>query len=83
MRQTNETLIQIYMTRWKGTPPQLFDALRKESWFSAEEAVAVGLADGVSDKISLAASISPERKNTSTCPTTCRLRRNSKIARCC
>lgn len=61
LKETNDTLVKIYSQRWKGTRQQLIDALHAETWFTAEEAVTAGFADRVSNKVSLAASVSPDR----------------------
>jgi ATP-dependent protease ClpP protease subunit len=43
----NDALVKIYMRRWKGTEAELRDALARETWFTAERAVEMGLADSV------------------------------------
>jgi ATP-dependent protease ClpP protease subunit len=55
LRKTNDTIARIYSERWNGTPEELRKALREETWYDAYEAVAVGLADEVSEKLSAAA----------------------------
>ena len=55
LRKTNATIEKIYSERWTGTREALRDALRQETWFDAYQAVSVGLADEVSEKLSAAA----------------------------
>lgn len=59
--EINRQLVDIYRPRWKGTREELEAALAAETWFSAEQAVAVGLADRVSPAMAIAAHLSNER----------------------
>ncbi|MBO0586464.1 head maturation protease, ClpP-related [Sporosarcina sp. E16_8] len=43
----NQSLIDIYMTRFKGERPEIETMVSNETWFTASEAVDFGLADSV------------------------------------
>lgn len=58
LRKTNNTIAQIYRDRWKGTQEELREAMRRETWLDAEQAVRMGFADEISEKLSAAASLS-------------------------
>ncbi len=53
MRNSNDSLTAVYMRRWIGTEDELREALRKESWYTPAEAVAVGLADRIGSEKSI------------------------------
>lgn len=52
---TNSEIVSIYSGRWKGTEEELRSALDAETWLSADDAVAAGLADYVGDSLAIAA----------------------------
>lgn len=54
VKGVNRELIAIYRTRWTGTEAALDAALRKETYFTPEQAIEVGLADFASDRVTLA-----------------------------
>jgi ATP-dependent Clp protease, protease subunit len=58
----NSEIMSIYAGRWKGTPEELRAALDLETWLDADAAVAAGLADGISESMSIAACVSSEMK---------------------
>jgi hypothetical protein len=45
VRHTNQQLVELYSSRWKGTNKELRDALAKETYFTPSEAIERGLAD--------------------------------------
>lgn len=53
----NKTLIDVYSARWKGDPEDLRAQLSAETWYFAEAAVELGLADSVSESVAIAASV--------------------------
>ncbi len=57
MDGTNKELVDIYSRNWKGSKSDLLSALDAETWLSAEESVATGLADDVVDGPSIAARV--------------------------
>ena len=58
----NSEIISIYKARWKGSEDELRAALDAETWLDSESAVAAGLADSVSDSLSIAACVNPKMK---------------------
>ncbi len=63
----NDDIYAAYRPRWTGTEKELRDALRVDTWLSAESAVRLGLADEISDTVAIAASVKGSRfgyKNT-------------------
>jgi ATP-dependent protease ClpP protease subunit len=60
--ETNEQIAGFYLPRWKGTREQLLKALKVETWLSAENAVAFGLADSIIEKSAIAASVSRQHQ---------------------
>ena len=60
LRKTNATIEKIYSDRWKGTTQELRKALRDETWFDAYQAIEVGLADEVSEKLTAAAQLTSD-----------------------
>lgn len=57
----NRDIVAIYSKRWKGTEAELVAALDAETWLSAEEAVAAGLADFVGESLAIAACLDNSR----------------------
>ena len=55
MQDTNNKLVELYLPRWKGTKQELRDALSRETYFNAGEAIERGLADYVSEQVKVAA----------------------------
>jgi ATP-dependent protease ClpP protease subunit len=55
-RQSSADLLNVYRPRWKGSDKELQAAIAAETWFTAESAIEVGLADRVSGNYALAAS---------------------------
>lgn len=51
-----EQLVQIYMKRFKGTEEEMRELLAKETWFSAKDALEVGLCDEVEETVPMVAS---------------------------
>jgi ATP-dependent Clp endopeptidase proteolytic subunit ClpP len=51
----DKQITSIYMSRWQGTEKELVDALKAETWFTAEDALAAGLVDEVVDTMLAAA----------------------------
>lgn len=47
--KNSDNIASIYADRAGGTPAQWRDTMRKETWYTADEAVAAGLADRVGD----------------------------------
>ncbi|MED4172366.1 Clp protease ClpP [Halalkalibacterium halodurans] len=45
----DKSLVDIYMTRFKGERSEMETFIENETWFTVDEAVAVGLADKVAD----------------------------------
>lgn len=62
MDAINCEIIAMYSSRWKGTEAELRAALDAETWLDAEAAVACGLADCVSESMSIAACVSDQFK---------------------
>lgn len=62
LRNINEAIVGVYLSRWKGTSKELAAAIAAESWYDAPTAVQVGLADYVSDELAVAARLSPQSK---------------------
>jgi ATP-dependent protease ClpP protease subunit len=58
LRNANEEIMKTYLPRWRGTEAELRAALERETWYTAEQAVAAGLADRVADTLALAAKVS-------------------------
>ncbi|WP_372918679.1 head maturation protease, ClpP-related [Sandarakinorhabdus sp.] len=54
-------MAETYMQRTKQGAAQIIEAMDKETWFSAAEAVAFGLADAVHEPMAVAASFDPAR----------------------
>lgn len=50
LNELSDTIAEIYADRAGGTVPQWRAAMSKETWYSAAQAVEVGLADRVADK---------------------------------
>lgn len=59
MDATNSEIVSIYAGRWKGNEKELRTALDVETWLSADDTVKMGLADAISDSLSIAACVSP------------------------
>lgn len=59
--QINTEIVRIYSARWKGTDKELTKALNTESWYPADEAVAIGLADEIIDAPAIAAKFDPAK----------------------
>lgn len=57
LRQHDNELVQIYMERWTGTADELREALRVETWLSANDAIAWGLADDILARPAVAACV--------------------------
>ncbi len=49
VRETNESILGLYLPRWRGTKGELDEALRAETYYTAPQAVAVGFADHISE----------------------------------
>ncbi|CAK9037499.1 Protein YfjI [Durusdinium trenchii] len=47
-KEQDQALVDIYMTRWNGTREELYEALRRETWFTPYDAIENGLADSIS-----------------------------------
>jgi ATP-dependent protease ClpP protease subunit len=58
IRQSNEAIFQLYRARWTGTDDQLREALSKDTWLNADDAIAWGLADSISETLAVAAQVS-------------------------
>lgn len=58
---TNSELVKIYSKRWKGSESELRAALGAETWYSAQQAVDVGLADSVLDSMAIAAYVDAKK----------------------
>lgn len=58
LEATNDEIVKIYSDRWNGDAVELRAALDAETWLDSEAAVTAGLADGVSEALAVAASIS-------------------------
>lgn len=59
--QINTEVVRIYMARFNGTEKELIKALKAETWYTAEQAIAAGLADSIIDQPAVAARIDPQR----------------------
>jgi ATP-dependent Clp protease protease subunit len=59
--QINSEIVRIYGNRWKEDEKALVKALHAETWYPAEEAVAIGLADSIIDKPAIAARFDPAK----------------------
>ncbi len=57
MDAINAEIVSIYSQRWNGTEAALRAALDAETWLDAEAAVASGLADRISESMSIAACV--------------------------
>jgi ATP-dependent protease ClpP protease subunit len=68
LREVNSQIVAIYSDRWKGTIAELQSALAAETWYGANEAVAVGLADYVSEQVAIAARFDESRYDYSRIP---------------
>jgi ATP-dependent protease ClpP protease subunit len=62
LEATNREIVSIYAGRWKGTEDELRAALDAETWLNAEQSVAIGLADSVSDSVAIAACVNANMK---------------------
>ena len=60
MDATNDEIRRIYSKHWSGSEDALRAALGQDSWYNAEEAVQVGLADRVVDAPALAARVNSD-----------------------
>lgn len=54
---TNSEIVSIYAKRWKGTEDELRAALDAETWLSAEDSIAAGLADSLGETMAIAACV--------------------------
>jgi ATP-dependent protease ClpP protease subunit len=57
MESLNEELQDFYSSRWNDSAGDLREAINRETWFTAEETVAAGLADSVGDQLAIAACV--------------------------
>ncbi len=57
LRDVNRNIVEAYLPRWKGTRQELEKSLSAETWFSAEQAVQIGLADFIKDALAVAARV--------------------------
>ncbi len=57
MDAINAEIVSMYSKRWKGTEAELLAALDAETWLDADAAVACGLADCISESMSIAACV--------------------------
>lgn len=57
LAETNRSIAEIYRPRWRGSMESLRQAMMKETWFAPTEAISAGLADSISDRVALAASV--------------------------
>lgn len=53
LTKIDESLTASYKSRFKGTDDELDQLIDDETWFTAEEAVALGLADTITDEIEI------------------------------
>lgn len=58
---TNNELVKIYSTRWKGSEKELREALDAETWLNPESAIELGLADTKSSQEALVAHVDAEK----------------------
>ncbi len=57
MEAINAEIVSMYSKRWKGTEAELLAAMDAETWLDAEAAVECGLADRISEAMSIAACV--------------------------
>lgn len=61
LKAMNEQVADIYFARWKGNKTELRSAIAAETWLTAEEAVAFGLADSISNSMAIAARVDAKK----------------------
>lgn len=59
--QINSEIVRIYGGRFKGSEKELTKALNMETWYPAEQAVEIGLADSIIETAAVAARIDPQK----------------------
>lgn len=53
----NADIVRIYSGRWKGAQKDLVAALKRETWYTSDQSIEVGLADGIIDTMAVAARV--------------------------